>query len=221
MQVMLIASLFTGFLTAFLTEFLTKVGRLQEDASTGLIFTGLFALGVILVTILTRNVHIGTEAIMGNADALNRNDLNWVYLIVLLNCGLTFFFYKEYKLTTFDPGFALAIGISPFFFNYLLMAQVSTTTITSFRAVGVLLVLAFMTGPPLAARLMTHRLSILLLLATAFGCLCAFIGVALTRHILTVHGVALSTSGVVVTTIFLFYTAIILFKGCKKWLLTI
>lgn len=210
MYTLLIAALLMGFLTAFLTEFLTKTGRLQEDASTGLVFTSLFALGVILVTILTRDAHIGTEAVMGNADALHWSDLLWVYVIVGCNLLLFVLFYKEYTLTTFDPSLAYAMGFSPYIFNYLLMGQVSATTITSFRAVGVLLVLAFMTGPPLAARLLTHRLKTMLILSAVLGMLSALIGVAVTRHILTFYGVALSTSGVVVCTILFIYICVII-----------
>lgn len=220
MQTMLFAALVTGFLTSFLTEFLVKTGKLQEDASTGLVFTSLFALGIILVTILTRDAHIGTEAVMGNADALHSSDLFWVSIIVACNVALFTLFFKEFKLTTFDPGLAYAMGFSPVLFNYLLMAQVSATSITSFRAVGVLLVLAFMTGPPLSARLLTHRLNRVLLLAVAFGSLCALAGVALTRHVLTVYGVALSTSGIVVCAIALLYLVIIVFLLCKRSLLS-
>jgi manganese/zinc/iron transport system permease protein len=219
METMLFAALLTGFATTFLTEFLTKIGKLQEDASTGLVFTSLFALGVILVTILTRDAHIGTEAVMGNADALHRSDLFWVFVIVVCNVLLFVLFFKEFKLTTFDPALAYAMGFSPLFFNYLLMAQVSATTITSFRAVGVLLVLAFMTGPPLAARLMTHRLKMMLLLAVVLGSICALAGVAFTRHLLTVYGMTLSTSGVVVCTILMTYVCAKIFEtiGHRKF----
>lgn len=205
MQTMLLAALVTGLFTTFLTEFLTKTGKLQEDASTGLIFTSLFALGVVLVTILTRDAHIGIEAVMGNADALHREDIFWVYIVAMFNFFLLCLFFKEYKLTTFDPALGLALGFSPILFNYLLMSQVSITTITSFRAVGVILVLAFMTGPVLAARLLTHSLKTLLIFAGLLGSLCAFFGVALARHFLTVYGIALSTSGVVVCMILILY----------------
>lgn len=216
MQILLLASLLTGLATTFLTEFLTKTGKLQEDASTGIVFTSLFALGVILVTSLTRNAHIGTEAVMGNVDALHRDDLLWVYVIAALNLFLFFLFFKEFQLTTFDPGLAYALGFSPLLFNYLLMAQVSATTITSFRAVGVLMVLAFMTGPVLAARLLTSSLKKLLLLSALLGCLCALIGVALTRHLLTIYGMALSTSGVVVCTILALYLIVLLCRYLSK-----
>lgn len=211
MTALLIASLLMGFLTAFLTEFLTKTGRLQEDASTGLVFTTLFALGVVLVTILTRDAHIGTEAVMGNADALHVNDIKWVYWILGGNLCLFLLFFKEYKITTFDAKLAYALGFSPIFFNYLLMAQVSATAIGAFRAVGVLLVLAFMTGPVLMARLLTHDLKKLLFLSVGIGALASFVGVALARHLLTVYGMALSTSGIVVCVIAGFYSLTLLF----------
>lgn len=211
MEVMLIAALLMGFLTAFLTEFLTKTIGLQEDASTGLVFTSLFALGVILVTILTRSAHIGTEAVMGDADALHVNDLFWIYVIVVCNVVLFSLFFKEFKLTTFDPALALAMGISPFFFNYLLMAQVSATTITSFRAVGVLLVLAFMTGPVLAARLLTNRLGPMLFLAAFLGSLSVIMGVAFTRHVVSMYGMTLSTTGVVVCSILIMDLVVMVF----------
>lgn len=220
MEILLFAALVTGFLTALLTELLTKKAKLQEDASTGLVFSSLFALGVILVTVLTRNAHIGTEAVMGNADALHRSDLFWVVVIALCNIFVCILFFKEYKLTTFDPGLALAMGFSPVFFNYLLMAQVSATTITSFRAVGVLLVLAFMTGPSLSARLLTHRLSWMLATAVALGSFSSLFGVALTRHIYTVYGATLSTSGVVVCVLtfvyFLVASAVLAKKMSRK-----
>jgi manganese/zinc/iron transport system permease protein len=214
MQMLIGASLFMGFLTAFLTEFLTKRGKLQEDASTGLVFTSLFALGVILVTVLTRDSHIGTEAVMGNADALHYKDLFWVYVVVGINLFLYSLFFKEFKLSTFDQGLTKALGFSPLFFNYLLMAQVSATTITSFRAVGVLLVLAFMTGPPLVARLMMNRLSTTLVSACGVGVFCVLIAVAFTRHVLSVYGIALSTAGVVSCTILLCYLCVL----CGKWI---
>jgi manganese/zinc/iron transport system permease protein len=200
-QAMLFASMVMGLLTAFLTEFLTKTGKLQEDASTGIVFTSLFAIGIISVTLLTRNAHIGIEAVMGNVDALQVDDFKLVFIILALNIVLFALFFKEFKITTFDPALAKAFGISAVFFNYLLMMQVSATTIGAFRAVGVLMVLAFISGPPLTARLLTDNLKTMLWLAVGLGCLASLVGVALTRHILSVYDMPLSTGGVVVCTI--------------------
>jgi len=196
---LLIAALITGVATAFLTEFFTKALRLQEDASTGLIFTTLFALGIVCVTVLTRSAHIGTEAVMGNVDALQKEDCWLVFLILALNSILIFLFFKEYQLTTFDPALAQALGFSAMGFNYLLMVQVSATVVGAFRAVGVLMVLAFITAPVLSARLCTHHLHRLIFLAIAYGVTASLIGVALARHFLTSYDLALSTGGIVVT----------------------
>jgi len=135
-QAMLIASLAMGLLTTFLTQVLTKVVGLQEDASIGIVFTSLFAVGVILATVLTRSAHIGTEVVMGNVDALQLDDCKLVFIILGINLLLFVFLYKEYKITTFDEGLSRALGISPVVFNYLLMTQVSATAIGGFRAVG-------------------------------------------------------------------------------------
>lgn len=213
LQAMLFASMLMGLLTAFLTEFLTKTGKLQEDASTGIVFTTLFALGIIAVTFLTRSAHIGIEAVMGNVDALQIEDLKLILMVLVINSLIFFLFFKEFKITTFDPALANAFGISTVFFNYLLMMQVSATTIGAFRAVGVLMVLAFISGPPLAARLLTHDLKKMIWLAVLLGCLASIVGVALSRHLLSIHEVALSTGGVVVCIIVLFFILAVLFAS--------
>lgn len=200
-QAMLLAALGMGLVTTFLTELLTKVAKLQEDASTGLVFTSLFALGIVLVTLLTKDAHIGTEVVMGNVDALHIDDCRLAFVILGINVIAFLMFFKEFRITTFDAGLSKALGISPFLFNYLLMAQVSMTSIGAFRAVGVLMVLAFMTGPVLTARLLTHDLMRMIWMAVGLGCLASVVGVALSRHLLSVNGLALSTGGIVVCVI--------------------
>lgn len=211
-QAMLLASLLTGIVTTFITEFLTKSAKLQEDASTGIVFTSLFALGIILVTLTTRSAHIGTEVVMGNVDALQIGDCRLVYTILALNAAIILLFFKEYKITTFDPSLARALGFSTLFFNYMLMVQVSATAVGAFRAVGVLMVLAFITGPVLTARLLTNDLKKMLWLSMALGALASIIGVALARHLLSVYGMALTTGGVVVCVITAMYLLAIIFR---------
>lgn len=218
-KILLIASVLMGFLTVFLTEWLTKKVGLQEDASIGLVFTSLFALGIILATSLTRNMHLGIEAVMGNVDALHQDDISLAFLILIFNLICTLLFFKENKITTFDPGLANALGFSARFFSYLLMMQASLTVIGAFRAVGVLMVLAFITGPVLTARLLTNSLGALLITAIMIGIFSAFMGVAIARHLLSVYGIPLSTGGLVVCTITLFYLIAILYKYIHaKWI---
>lgn len=212
-EILLIASLVTGLITTFLTQMLTNVFKLQEDASTGLVFTTLFALGIVLVTVFTRNTHLGTEAIMGNVDALHFQDLKLIFWIALFNLATVILFFKEFKMITFDGAFANVQGFSRSSFNYLLMVLTSATVIGAFRAVGVLLVLAFLVGPVLIARLFTHRLKKLVLLSMGIGACGSLISVAIARHLLSVHHLSLSTSGLASTVLGAIYFLSLIFKG--------
>lgn len=207
-----VAALVTGMLTTFLTEFLSRVMGLQEDASTGLVFTSLFALGIVVVTAWSRNAHIGAEVVMGNADALHPKDLTMVAWIMVGNLLLFALLFKEYQLTTFDGSLAKAVGVSVGIYNYLLMAQVSATAIGAFRAVGVLMVLALMIGPALTARLLTHRLKGMLLWSCGVAVSSALLGVALSRHMLSVYHTPLSTAGLTVCVITGLFLVALLFS---------
>ncbi|MBJ7450030.1 MAG: metal ABC transporter permease [Parachlamydiales bacterium] len=209
-RAMLIASVVTGIATTFLTEFFHKTARLQEDASIGLVFTSLFALGILLVTVFTRNAHIGTEVVMGNADALHIDDIGLAWKIFLGDAIIIILFFKEFQATTFDIGFSRAVGISTPFFNYLLMILVSATAIGAFRAVGVLMVLAFLVAPALSARLLTNSLKKLLWIAMGLSVLATFCGVALARHLLSVYDMPLSTGGVIVCMLVVIYIVAII-----------
>jgi manganese/zinc/iron transport system permease protein len=217
MESMFLASLLTGVLTNFITDFLHKTFKLQEDASIGLVFTTLFAIGIILVTLFTKNSHIGTEVVMGNVDALQENDLNLIFYILLINIAITFLCFKEYKITTFDSALAFSMGLSPIFFSYLLMVQVSLTVIGAFRAVGVLMVLTFLVGPCLIAKLFVHSLLKMILLSCFIGSMSSILGVAISRHILSIWDTPLSTGGIVVTLIGLIYLIAIFIKILKNF----
>lgn len=200
-----IASLLTGIGTTFLTNFLNHQLNLQKDASIGIVFSSLFSLAMIVVTLFLRDAHLGVEAIMGNVDALVWMDFQLVAFVFLLNGLLISLFFKEFLITTFDAGLAKSLGIFPTPINYLLMTQASFTIIAGFRAVGVFMVLAFLTALPLAARFLSHSLKGVLIIASCLGIVASFVGVALSRHILSMYGIPLSTGGVVVCVVVILF----------------
>jgi len=202
---LMIGALITAVFTTFSTEFLYKKLRLQKDASIGLVFTVFFALGIVLVTTLSRNSHLGLEAIMGNVDALHVGNLKQTFYLFLLNSALVFFFFRPLEITAFDSQLAKNFGISLLFFNYLLMFQTALTAIGAFRAVGVFLFLAFLVAPSLTARFFTDRLKPLLFLAGGIGLIASLISVALSRHLLSIYHFPLSTSGLTATVLGLFF----------------
>jgi manganese/zinc/iron transport system permease protein len=144
---------------------------------------------------------------MGNVDALHLDDLYLIFWIALLDLSMISLFYKEWKVTTFDSSFAQSIGFSCSFFNYLLMVLTAATVIGAFRAIGVLLVLAFLIVPVLTARLFCHRLKRVILCAMGIGIFCSLFGVALARHCLTAYQLSLSTAGMTVTVLGAVYCA--------------
>lgn len=202
---LIIGALIAALCTTFATEFLHKKLRLQEDASIGLIFTAFFALGVVLVTTLTKNSHLGIEAIMGNVDALHPTDVKLAFYLFLFNALTVFFCYRRFEVTAFDSTLARNLGVSLIFFNYLMMFQTALTAIGAFRAVGAFLFLTFLVAPVLTARFFTKRMKPLLFLACGIGSMAALIAVALSRHMLTAYQMPLSTSGIASVILGLFF----------------
>lgn len=196
---LLAGALGSAFVTTFLTRVIVAYLPVAEDASIGMVFTLLFAVGVILVTTLTKSAHIGAELLMGNVDALHIHDLGLMFWIFVGSVAIMVLFWRSLYLTSFDPLFAKMCGISNEKVGYLLMALVSVCAIGAFRAVGVLLFLAFLVTPPLIARRLTHKLKAMAALSCVIAVGASVAGVALSRHILTWYDLPCSTSGLIVT----------------------
>lgn len=201
-----------ALLTAVFTEGFVRLFRLPEDASVGLVFTTLFALGLVLVTLYTRNVHLGVEAVTGNVDALHPSDFRVAGWVALLNSGVILLFYRQFQISSFDRNFAQTLGIPCGLFHCLLLFLAATVCISAFRSIGVLLSLAFLVGPYLTARLFSHRLPLLLIFSPLLGILASLTGVAFARHCLSVYDLPLSTGGIVVIFIGLFYVIAVCLK---------
>ena len=205
MKVLWVAALITGLITTLCTELLTHKFRVQEDASIGLVFTTLFALGVFLVTVFTKNMHIGVEAIMGNIDVLHVDDIWSAGMFTLVTLAFYLVFFRGFFAAAFDPIFSKTLGFPVRRLDYLLMVLTAGGAIASFRAVGVLLFLSLLVGPVLIARLYTHSLKKVILYSFIISSSCSLFSVALSRHILTVFQKPISTSGLIVSCLFCVY----------------
>ena len=189
---LVIAAAATGVVTVALVEMLSRTGRLKEDAAMGLVFPALFSLGIVLITRYAGNVHLDVDAVLLGELAfapfdrleIGGRDLGPRHLwlmgsITLVNLTLVLLFFKELKLATFDPGLAASLGLAPAVVHYGLMTLVSVTAVGAFDAVGLVLVVALMVGPPAAAYLLTDRLGVLIGLSVALGAVSAALGFAL------------------------------------------
>jgi len=215
---LLIGALLAGCVTSGCIEWLTRVVRLSDDAAISLIQSALFSLGVVALTLITRDSHIGTEIVMGQVDALHADDVRQVAWVTLVNGLMGLLLFRGYLITSFDSALARSLGFSSAWYGRLLMAQVSLTSIVAFRAVGVVLVVGLLIVPPLTARLWVHRIGHLMLLAAGISLCAALVGVALSRHMLSVYQMPLSTSGIVVVLLGVFYVGSRAAIAVRHWL---
>jgi manganese/zinc/iron transport system permease protein len=176
---LILGALAFGMLTVFLTESLTTFAKVSEDASLGVVFTSLFAIGIIMITLFLPGYHLDVDCVLyGRLELIPLFTESWFGVAVprplpsmLFTLGLTLVFlalcWKELKIATFDPALATAMGFRARLINYLLVALVAATTVTSFEAVGSILVLAMLVVPATTAHLITDRLKPMLVLSAA------------------------------------------------------
>ena len=177
-----------GLVTTWLTQTLHQYGGLGTDASMGVVFTSLFALGVVLIKVYASNVHFDAACVYEGSLLLMILETievgGWeiprqVFLvgpIALLNLGVIMVLWKELKLSTFDAGLATSMGFSATALHYLLMTLVALTAVASFRTVGSILVVAMLIIPAATAQLLVQRLATMVLLSCLLGVLVAATG---------------------------------------------
>ncbi len=187
--IMLLGAAVFGMLTTFLIELFYKRARLQADASIGITFTWLFAIGVIMVSLFSGNVDLDQDCVLyGDIayvpfDLIYYDDANlgpapfWLQSGNLLGVlALIIFGYRGLFITSFDASYARGLGIATGSWHYALMAAVSVTVVLSFNAVGAILVVAFLVVPPATAYLISRNLNSMILLTVVFGTASAIFG---------------------------------------------
>jgi len=215
----------TGLIVTWFIQFFNRIVKLQIDASIGISYTFLFAVGIILISLFGSNVDLDQECVLYGEIAYVPLDMWFIgdtslgprqFWILLANLvlvgGAVFAAYKQLFITSFDESYASAIGIPVLFWQYYLMGGVSLTTVVSFESVGAILVIAFLVGPPATAYLVTERFKKMIGLSVLFGIIASFIGYYL--------AVALNASiaGSITAVIGLEFTIAFLYSSWKrKW----
>ncbi|MEM8946917.1 MAG: metal ABC transporter permease [Planctomycetota bacterium] len=174
-----------GLLTTFLTQTLHQYARVPSDASMGVVFTSLFALGVVLVKKFVGGLHFdiacvyeGTLELVSLAEPVAGvpRPLFTTTIVLFVNLAALVLLWKELKISAFDPALATTMGISATAMHYLLMTLVAVTAVASFEAVGSILVVAMLIVPAATAHLLTDRLWMMVLLSTLVGIASSVLG---------------------------------------------
>jgi len=215
---MLIGAALVGLLTTVIIELLNTKAKMQADASIGITFTFLFAVGIILVSLYTSKIDLDQDCVLFGEIAYVPLDIlslksglilgpralwivsaNLAFILIFIRFG-----FKGLQLTTFNPEFAQTVGINIAVWQYALMGSISLTTVLNFELVGAILVVAFLIVPPATAYLCTSRLKTMLWLSVVFACASAVLGFLLASWLNgSIAGGMSTASGILFTAVFI------------------
>ncbi len=178
--VMFFGAAFAGIITVVLVEVVKKLGRVEPGAAMGVVFSILFALGVLLIErAAVRHVDLDAECVLHGqletlawygapetfSELIQWSTLEYVprqvttlFIMVVVAVAFVGVFFKELRMAAFDPALATTQGYNETLLHYVLMVFVAAATVASFEAVGSILVIAMLICPAATARLMTDRL---------------------------------------------------------------
>jgi manganese/zinc/iron transport system permease protein len=185
-----------GLLTAWLTEAVQRLGRIDSGAALGVVFTCLFALGLLLMRLAADTVHIDPDcALFGILEATALDTVSpqsWLpqaavsnAIVLGVNLLLTALFFKELRIAAFDPSLATTQGIPAGVIHYALLSATAVAAATAFSTVGSILVIGLLIVPAATAQLLTTRLWLLVVLSLVLAAACAVGG----------HAVAMAAPG--------------------------
>lgn len=165
----------SGLLCAVGTGWIKSNSRVKEDAAMGIVFTGLFALGLVLFTKVESDVHLN-HILFGSLLGIERDDLIQACISAGLTLAIVLLKRKDLLLVCFDPNQARAVGLNPTRLRYLLLALLAGTIVAALQAVGIILTVAMLITPGCTAYVLTDRFGKMLGIAAATSIASALLG---------------------------------------------
>ncbi len=167
---MLIGSLIAAVITVALIGFVSRASRLKRDTVIGIMYCGVFAFGIVLLTIFQHYVHIDImHFIMGDILGISDADLWLTVIIAATVLSVIILFYRYFQITSFDAVMAASIGIPVMLFEMILTTCMSFVVVSAVTMVGVILAVGLLITPAATAYLLTDRLNRMMLLSALFG----------------------------------------------------
>jgi manganese/iron transport system permease protein len=167
-----------GMVCALATGYLKENSRVKEDTVMGVVFSGMFGLGIVLYTKIQTEVHLD-HILFGDMLGVSWRDVAESGVIAALAGGSIMIFRRDLLLHAFDPQHARAIGLPVRLLHYGLLAILSLTIVGALKAVGIILAIAMLIAPGAIAFLLTSRFDRMLMTAVAIAVLASFFGVYL------------------------------------------
>jgi ABC-type Mn2+/Zn2+ transport system permease subunit len=188
---------FGGLIAAVATAlgigWVSRRQRIKEDTAIGVVFTGMFAFGILLMS-GTRSYRDLSHMLFGNILGVSWGDLYLMAGVAGVVLVTLFLFHKELELTSFDPTHADVIGIRSDRLRYLLLILLALAVVTGIQAVGVVLTSALLVTPAATASLMTDRFPRMMLISAVVAVVAAVMGLFLSYHLQAASGAAIVLS---------------------------
>jgi len=171
-----------GLGCALLTGYLKENSRVKEDTVMGVVFSGMFGLGLVIFTKVETDQHLN-HILFGNVLGVTVRDLVETALVAGLTLAIVLVKRRDLLLYCFDPNHARSIGLPLGVLHYGLLILLSLTIVASLKAVGIILVVAMLIGPGATAYLLTDSFERMLVIATAVATVSAALGTLVSFHI--------------------------------------
>jgi ABC-type Mn2+/Zn2+ transport system permease subunit len=166
----------SGLFCAAATGWIKANSRIKEDTVMGIVFTGLFALGLVMFTKVETEAHL-SHILFGNILGIERDDMIQTVVTALIALAVILLMRRDLLLYCFDASHARSIGLNSTRLHYVMLALLAATIVASIQAVGIILVVAMLVTPGCTARLLTDRFDRMLLIAAASSVLASCLGV--------------------------------------------
>lgn len=224
MWMLLSGAAVAGALGIMCMQWLITLPRVKEDAAIGVVLSVFFAVGVVLLGLI-QNMPVSQKAglssfIFGQAATMSARDANAILLIATLVLAVAMVSFKELRLLCFDAGYARSIGFPRIVLDGLLMTLVMILTVIGLHAVGVLLMVALLIIPAVAARFWTDRLAVMAIIAAGIGGLGAYSGAAASAVIVnlpTGPAIVMACGGLFAISIALGTSRGLAVSGARHW----
>ncbi|MCP1200036.1 metal ABC transporter permease [Notoacmeibacter sp. MSK16QG-6] len=164
-----------AMITALSAGYLQANSRIKPDTALGIVFAGMFGLGVVLFVAFPSGLHLN-HILFGDMLGIRRADFVQAVIIGILTTVVLLVLRRDLELLTFDEQHARAIGIATGFLNTALLAAISILVVAALQAVGIILAIAFLITPGATAFLLVRRFSAMLIVSTTLAAISTLIG---------------------------------------------
>ena len=159
-----------------------RTSRVKEDAVIGVVFTAMFALGLVMISRVPSQTDL-SHILFGNVLGVSDGDILQVLILAAVVLAVVWYKHRDLTMYAFDPVHAHAIGVNPRLLETLLLGLLSVTVVVALQAVGIILVVAMVIIPGATAYLLTDRFERMLMISAAIAFVAAVVGVFTSFHL--------------------------------------